>query len=62
MIEDGVNGFIVDHPSHITRELIEKLDDIDPKACLETAQKFDVQNMTNRYEELYSDVIEGKEW
>ncbi|MDY6851368.1 MAG: hypothetical protein SV487_04730 [Thermodesulfobacteriota bacterium] len=48
--------------NEIRRENISARDKILKYLRKNVGQKFDVQNMTNRYEELYSDVIEGKEW
>jgi glycosyltransferase involved in cell wall biosynthesis len=57
LVDDGLTGFLADDEAGFT-EALARLDDLDPRACAETARlRFAPGVMADAYESLYADVL-----
>jgi glycosyltransferase involved in cell wall biosynthesis len=52
IVEDGVNGFLVDDEQEMAAATA-RLSSIDPRACRESARRFDSDRIAARYEQVY---------
>ena len=59
LIEDGVNGFLIDHPDEAP-DAIARIGGIDRAACRASAvERFSVERMAAEYDALYRRILSG---
>jgi len=61
VVKDGVSGFLCNTAEEMM-EAVDRVDEIEPKACRKWAENFSREKMCERYFELYGDVLRGIEW
>lgn len=61
IVEHGKSGFICDNVNEMS-EYIKRIDEIDPKACRNRAELFSLERMSERYEEVLKQVVDGFTW
>lgn len=61
VVKHGVSGFVCKSFDEMV-DAVKKVEDLDPKACRERAERFSRKLMAKRYVELYADATSGIEW
>ena len=56
LLTDGVNGYICDDVEEMI-DAVARIDLIDPEACRASARRFSDKSMTDRYLEIYEEVL-----
>jgi glycosyltransferase involved in cell wall biosynthesis len=57
IVEHGVNGFLVDDEDEMAA-VVARLDEIDPKECRRSAQRFSPDNVAAGYEAVYRETVD----
>lgn len=63
VVENGVTGFICNSPAEMADVIRKGLDlELKPEDCRRRAEQFSRETMAEKYVQLYTDILEGRQW